>query len=106
MLTPLFAGRTLPPPLPETYELMASAWIKSEVRPSVENLAAVDAGVRLFPRDADLVYSDALLQAAIHRDAAAAALCNLGARFAPDAASRQRFIDLKASLAATAAHPP
>ena len=55
-----FAAREHPPSLPETYELIADGWRDAAIRPTQGNIAVVDEGVRRFPYDSALVYTDAL----------------------------------------------
>jgi len=106
ILQPLFEARSLKPPLPDLYELIADAWSHSSIEPTAGHLGAVDEGVLLFPYDMDLVYADAELQARIGRKDAAANLCDIGLQFAPDPAIQQRFRGLKDSLLPTAPNNP
>ena len=105
VLTPLFVARNQPPPLPEVYEAIGEAWAHSAITPAAGHLAALDEGVRLFPRDAALVYLDASLKAKSGLTSDAASLIDLGRRIAPDGAIRDKFEALKASLPAPAAPP-
>lgn len=97
VLDPLFTARTLPPPLPEVYETIADVWALSPVKPSRENLAVLSEGVQRFPRRIELVYQTAQLQAQNGFPADADALIQLGLRVAPDAATKERFEQLKAT---------
>jgi len=99
ILAPIFAGRAVPPPLPQSYEMIAEAWSHAESKPSADNLRVVTEGVMRFPADSDLVYQDAVLQAQNGMKADARKLADLGATTARDAAARDRFTALKASLA-------
>ena len=54
-LRPAFAARSLLPPLPEVYELIAEAWSLAAVVPRRANLAVLDEGVSRFPRRLELV---------------------------------------------------
>jgi hypothetical protein len=99
VLTPLFAGRAVPPPLPQSYETLAEAWSHAEAKPSPDNLRVVTEGVMRFPGDSDLIYQDAVLQAKNGLKDDARKLADLGAASARDAAGRDRFAALKASLA-------
>ncbi len=103
-LGPLFTARGEPPPLPEVYETIAEVWDRSATMPTADHLAVLDEGVRLFPRNATLVYRDAELNAKTGLTAKAVALVDHGLRIAPDAATRERFEALKATLPAPA--PP
>ncbi len=98
VLTPLFAARSQPPPLPEVYEAIGEAWSRCIVAPTAAHLAVLDEGVRRFPRNATLVYQNAALKAKSGLAAEAAALVDLGLRVAPDATTRDKFEALKASL--------
>jgi hypothetical protein len=112
VLTPLFVARTQPPPLPEIYELIGDAWMNCVLTPAAGHLAALDEGVRLFPRNTHLVYADAALKAKAGLVADAHALVKLGLRVATDDGARTKFEQLKASLppppadAASAAKKP
>jgi hypothetical protein len=98
VLTPLFEARKLPPPLPETYDVIAAAWAQSAAKPALDNLAVLDEGIRAFPRDSELLYTAALL----YRDAGAppiaSSIARLGLRFNAEPATRARFEQLLASL--------
>lgn len=100
VLEPLFAAHQQPPALPELYELMAEAWTASEAAPTAAQLAALDEGVRLFPRHTALVYADASLKARSGLIAEAESLIRLGLRVATDADTRAKFEALKARLPA------
>jgi hypothetical protein len=102
VLIPLFKARELPPPLPETYKLIAEAWAASSTPAETKHLGVLDEGVRRFPRDADLVQQTAELYLGIGDTKTAAALIQLGVRFAPDAATKSRF----EALAVKAPVPP
>lgn len=98
VLAPLLAARKMPPPLPETYELIASAWTRSSVAPTPENLAALDEGIRAFPRNSALLYSAARLYRQAGAQPTATSIARLGLRFSSDAAAKARFEELLASL--------
>ena len=106
ILKPLFAARSLRPPLPDAYELIAEAWSHSSVEPTTGHLGAVDEGVVLFPYDMELVYADAKMQARVGRKDSASALCDIGLEFAPDPGTRERFRGLKDSLSPAAPNNP
>jgi hypothetical protein len=103
VLTPLFEARKLPPPLPETYELIAAAWAQSAVAPKPENLAVLDEGIRAFPRNSDLLYRSAQLYRQAGVQATATSIAKLGLRFATDPAAKARFEELLATLPADSA---
>ena len=98
VLEPLFTARRQPPALPETYELIAAAWAASISSPAPAHLAVLDEGVRLFPRDAALVYADAELQARAGQIATADSLIRHGLRVTTDADLQARFEHLRAGL--------
>jgi len=105
VLTPLFTARTQPPPLPEIYQLIGDAWSHCALIPTAAHLGVLDEGVRLFPRDAQLVYTNAALKVKAGLVAEAAGVIALGLRVAPDAETRAKFEALKASLPPPAAGP-
>lgn len=98
VLTPLFGARQLTPALPETYELIATAWAQSAVAPKAENLAVLDEGIRAFPRNSALLYNAARLYHEAGADPIATSIARLGLRFGADAAERARFEQLLATL--------
>lgn len=100
VLEPLFTARSLPPSLPETYELIAETWTACASSPGPAQLAVLDEGVRLFPRHAALVYADAALQAKAGQVTRADSLIRLGLRVTTDAGLRAKFESLKAGLPA------
>jgi len=102
VLGPLFKARSFPPPLPETYELIAEAWAASSVPPKPEHLAVLDEGVRRFPRDSELIYRTAKLYQQAGVTPTALAIAQLGVRFAPEPAAKARLAELAASLAPAA----
>lgn len=98
VLTPLFTARSLPPPLPEVYELIAETWARSLVTPAPEHLVVLEEGVRYFPRNAALVHATAVQKVRIGLVADAHALIALGLRVAPTPEFRAKFETLKAAL--------
>lgn len=107
ILAPLAEGRRLAPPLPETYELIAEVWLRSEGRLMPKQLGVLDEGITLFPRRVRLIYSAALLQAT-HGDAVhALALVERGLRAGPAPEYRERLEKLRVALRESlAANPP
>ncbi|MDB6127036.1 MAG: hypothetical protein JWM35_932 [Verrucomicrobia bacterium] len=61
VLAPLHSLESHVPPLAEAYELMASAWLRSDAVVTNKDFAAVSDAVRLFPRRGRLSLSAALL---------------------------------------------
>ncbi len=103
VLTPLFEARKLAPALPETYELIATAWSRSATAPKPENLAVLDEGVRAFPRNSALLYRAALLYHQAGAGATAVSIAKLGLRFTSDKAAKAQFEQLLASPSAATA---
>lgn len=98
VLGPLIIARDQLPALPEVYEVTAEAWARSATPPTAEHLTAIEQGVKLFPRQATLVYQAAELRAQNGFPAEARSLVRLGLRVAPDASTRTRFEQLQATL--------
>lgn len=98
VLAPLFQARQFPPPLPATYELIAEAWGLSAAPPKLENIAVLDEGVRRFPRHSELVLAAARLNRLAGEPVRAAAIAQLGLRYAGDDASRNRLQALLSEL--------
>jgi tetratricopeptide (TPR) repeat protein len=97
-MEPLLAAPNQPPPPPESFELMANIWAHSATPPSATDLAAVEQGVRLYPRQTELVYRAAELRAHNGYPREAHGLVRLGLRLALDAPTRARFEKLLAAL--------
>ena len=55
--------RAQSPPLREMYDLAAVAWSNSDVALTRRELALLDEGLRFFPRDSDLHYKAAVVNA-------------------------------------------
>jgi hypothetical protein len=98
VLTPLFEARKLSPALPETYELIATAWSQSATAPTPDNLAVLDEGIRAFPRNSALLYTAAQLYRQAGAPPIAASIAKLGLRYPADDAAKARFEQLLASL--------
>lgn len=99
VLAPLAVARAQQPPLPEVYQLIAEVHAARPGAPSRQQLAVLEEGVRLFPRQTELVYLTAEL-ALRHGGADPARwLINLGLTLAPDPAARARFEALRAKIA-------
>lgn len=98
VLEPLFAARPLSPHLPGLYTAIAEVWTASATPPTAAQLAVLDEGVRRFPSDAPLLLRTAELKLAAGRPEEARALVQLGLQIAPDAATRTRFEQLRATL--------
>jgi hypothetical protein len=98
ILAPLLAALEQQPPLPEIYELIADVWSASTRPPTRDQLAVLEAGVRLFPRRPALVYRTADLALRHHFPDTAKWLITLGLTLAPDSATRTRFESLQSRL--------
>ena len=98
ILEPLFVARGQTPALPEVYEMIATVWAKSETLPTAGNLAVIDEGVQHFIRRSGLIYQAALLKQQCGFLEDAAVLAEIGLRVTSNAAERERFVRLKASL--------
>jgi len=101
VLTPLFKARSLPPPLPETYETIAATWALSSVAPKPEHLTVLDEGARRFPRDSNLLAQAVELNQRAGAPTNARTLAELGLRFASVPADKARFEQLLLTLPAT-----
>lgn len=94
----LLAARTLKPPLQGTYDLLAEGWEQAPGPPTLDQLSVVVEGVRLFPEDLDLIYRSARLCAAAGFAQSAVTLAQFGLDRSANAADRERFAQLRASL--------
>jgi hypothetical protein len=101
VLTPLFEARKQTPPLPETYELIATAWSRSAAAPTPENLGVLDEGIRAFPRNSALLYSAAQLYNQAGAPVIAGSIAKLGLRFPADDTAKAKFEQLLATLPPT-----
>jgi hypothetical protein len=100
VLAPLATARRQAPALPEVYELMVDVRAASVAPLQRSDLEALEEGVAFFPQHAELRTRTALLLAAQGFSAEAAQLADTGMRFAPDAATRARFGELKTRFGA------
>lgn len=98
VLGPLYAARSLPPALPETYALMADVWENCRVSPTPAHLDALEEGLKFFPQDAGLCFAAATLRKRTGSIPAARDLIERGLSLPLDAAMRERFKALAASL--------
>jgi len=104
VLEQLFAARKVPPALPQTYETIAAAWLKSSVPPTDENFSVITEGLVLFPNDPELIYRATQLLQRMHDTQAATALLAHGLKVAPDDATREKLTKL--NLNAQITPPP
>lgn len=91
-------GHTQSPPLAPLYELAADTWMRSVANPRREDVAVLIEGVRNFPTRLRLVYQTASLCARAGMVPQAHALVGHALSVGPDAATRARFEELKATL--------
>ncbi len=92
-------GLTQAPALPESYALLANAWLISADAPPAGDLAALVAGARLYSWRPQLAYRVILLLIRHREFEAASALTTLGWERAADQALRQRFAVVQQHLA-------
>lgn len=98
VLTPLLATREQDPPLVEVYTLIAEVWAACTQAPTRAQLAALEDGVRTFPRHSELVHRTAELNLRHGYTETARWLITLGLTLAPDPATRMRFEALRARI--------
>ena len=81
--------------------MIAEAWSRAEAKPSPDNLGVIKEGVMQFPTDNNLVYQYAVLESqnGMKDDARKLADWGMATARQDDAAARDRFTALKASLA-------
>lgn len=95
---PLIKARQLRPALPETYDMIAEAWLASATPPKPEQLAVLTEGIRAFPRNNPQFHRLAELYIRAGDRATATGLAQAGLRLAPDAGAKARFEQLLAGL--------
>ncbi|PTX91410.1 hypothetical protein [Opitutus sp. ER46] len=86
------------PPLALTYGTLAAAWARSDMPLTVADLAVLADGLRRFPRNLQLLYFGAILEARHQSIAQGLALAERGLATATTPAAQQRFRDLIAAL--------
>lgn len=101
----LLSARTLPPALPDTYELMADTWIRSAAPAKRDDVVFLIEGARGFPGRLKLVYQTAVLAAQANMNDAAHPLADYGIQVAPDAKTKAAFEKFKAQLPPLAPMP-
>ncbi len=107
IMGPLEAGRTQSPPLRETYDLAEKVLSNCEAPLTGEQLALINAGLRFFPHDMELLYNAASLEATHGRSSEATDLAAMGVELSPRIEDRIRFSMLRdqASKGATTPLP-
>ena len=98
VLAPLLGRGGLPPQLAEAYELIAEVWAACAELPTRVQMSQLEAGVRLFPRRAELVARTAELNLRRGDWENARWLITLGLTLAPDPVTRARLEALRAKL--------
>lgn len=86
------------PPMAAVYEIAAETWTRSAAVPQREDLTFLIDGVRQFPGRMKLAYQAAVVCAAAGAAEPAHTLADHGLKYAPDAATKARFEELKRSL--------
>lgn len=90
ILDPLRTGGTQTPALNGTYRLAADVWTRSSVEPTGEDLAFIEEGTRLFPRDSQLAIAAIRLHARHGLKSEASAIANRWLKTV-DAKTRKQF---------------
>jgi hypothetical protein len=106
IIEPLLAMQALRPALEEGYELMAEAWIQSGTAPDKAQLAALETGLALFPRQGRLILSVVLIKASQGRLREALALVVQGLKVTDDSLTRARLLELQGILSDSGEAPP
>jgi hypothetical protein len=99
VIAPLVAGLQQSPPLRETFDLALRALAISDGALTAGQMELLAAGLRFFPRDMDLLFKVASLDAEHGHPAEAEALAEAGIRLSPFAENRIRFSTLRAQAA-------
>ena len=95
---PLLAGRRQAPPLPAAAGIFADIWFHTEETPLPSDLVVLNEAARCFPRDLNLNYRVALLDARAGVWPAARQLVVHGLANASDEANQARFAQLQRLL--------
>jgi hypothetical protein len=97
ILGPLFAIRKSQGFGPDGYRLIAEAWAMSAAKPQSANLAVLNAGLALYPFDADLCYAAAVVYGQWGYASECSRLIEHGIQFG-QGDEVQRFLRFRASL--------
>jgi len=95
---PLLAVQEQTPVLREVFDLAAVAWSNSDTALTRRELALLDTGLRFFPRDLDLLYKAALVNAVQGYKAETTALVERGLKYSRDTDNHARFFDILTKL--------
>ncbi|MEO6750770.1 MAG: hypothetical protein ABIZ04_02435 [Opitutus sp.] len=98
VVEPLLIASRQKPSISQVYELMADVWVNCVAPPPPAVLDALKMGVRLFPRDGELVYRVAVLNA-VNDPREASRLVKLGIQYAANDSAKLRFLELRGKLA-------
>jgi hypothetical protein len=107
VLNPLLTVCARPPASPEAYELIASAWLAAETKPTPqENLVVLTEGIKAHPQHAGIFYHTARLYAHIGQVQLARAIATQGLKVATTDFDRERLTALRTQLASAATPTP
>jgi len=98
VVVPLLVARQQPPHQHQVYDLLADTWVRSEGRPTRDEVKPVIEGAVLFPTRLKLIYQAAMLANEVGDLQAAHAMAEHGIKWGPDASVKKRFENLKATL--------
>lgn len=98
VLSALRSALQQPPLLPEAFALLGRVGMSCHESLTAPDLALLEAGARAFARNPQVSLQVGNALARQGRTASAARLFAVGAEYAPDAASRARFVELLAAL--------
>jgi hypothetical protein len=87
----LLTARSLPPPNPQLFELLADTWLRSDAPPTEPDIAPLVIAVNYFPNRLKLVYATAALCGRAGMKDAQRTLVAHGIKFSPDAAAKAKF---------------
>ncbi len=95
IIKPLEAGHSQSPPLRESYDLAVKVLSNTDGTVTREQLALLDSGLQYFPRDMDLRFRIASLEAKLPTGAEASAVAHEGALLSLTPEDRDRFSKLQ-----------
>ena len=106
VLSPLQIARKQRPPLPAVYDLAGDTWMRAAVLPKHDDAVFLVEGAQIFPTRFKIIFQAAVIAARAGEIQPAHALADHGIKYAPDAAGKKRFEDLKAALPPAPPAPP
>lgn len=98
IIDPLLIARKTPPHMYQIYELVGDTWARSAVKPKKDDIIVLIDGAQLFPARLRLVFQAAVLSAEAGELHPAHVLADHGIKWSPDATTKKRFEDFKATL--------